>query len=437
MRSKIKNNSCACQNVSGEGLLGDIFLKPFIPKKKTTVEKLNPEVGLYSEMALESYNKTKSKMVIADFTKDTTFNQQNCLVYVSNDTIILTVRGTDPKNTEDIFTDIALALNKLKYTSRYREINSIFKKVFSKYKYIGKSLIPYKFIATGHSLGGSLCLQLLIDNPNKLSSIHIFNAGGNVSDIKKGLTMKLGKFLGINYYKNISKKINIYRVTGDLISFTNRFLEGNYYDIPSNSLDRHGMSNFKTNQTSRVYPSDIQIKPKTLEYKTLPPITSQENTEKPSEEVIIKPNEEIIEEQPQGEGIINNKNKKKNYQANNKMDIDNMKMSDMLCYIRSNKKVKNNMAGYSKLNQAGLREALKQYLQDGVTKQRVVKQTEWGKALKKFNEGKETFIIPKKGSSDYMKVKNIMSGKVEEQVEEPVVRRSERKKKRKVVIDDE
>jgi len=432
MRSKVNNN----KEVAGEGLLTDIFLKPFIPKKKVSVEKLDNNVSLYATMCMESYKQKKADFVVGQYNKDSSFNEQNCVVYASFDTVVLAIRGTDPKNSKDIFTDIMLALNKLKYTKRYSEIKNIFKQVTNKYQHIGKSLVPYKYIVTGHSLGGSLALQLLVDNPKIIESIHIFNAGSSPADIKKGLTMKLGSFLGIGFYKTISRKINIYRVTGDLISLASRFLNGNYYDIPSSSFDRHGMNNFQPKQ-SRIE----NIQPSKLPNVVIPEHKTdvmREETIKPTLRA-IKPNEEVVEteqkpEEVEGTGI----NKKKIIsQGTNKMDVDTMKMKDMVCYIRSNKKVKNSMAGFSKLNQAQLREALKKYLEEGIVKQRVVKETDWSKALKVFNKDKETFIIPKKGTADYEKVKSIMKNGGVSPVHEPeeVVptvprRQPDRKKKR-------
>lgn len=394
MRKKQVKQPCCSE--CGGGILSDIFLRPFVPKKKTKIEKLPIEVGLYSEMAYEAYNKNNSKIVIDEFTKDPNFSQVNCVVYVSNDTVVLAIRGTNPKSSEDIFTDIALALNKLKITPRYRQINDVFKKLTEKYKYIGKSLLSYKFIAVGHSLGGSLALQLLLDNPNKLDAIHIFNAGGAPADIQRGLVMKIGKFLGVKYYKTISKKIHIYRVTGDLISFTNRFLDGNYYDIQSNSFDRHGLTNFKTNST------DISITPKS----EIP--QPETNTEAPPREITIKPTLRAEIEQPLGEGIKN----KNNFSSNSKMDtikLQKMTVNQMLCHIRSNRKIKNNLSGYSKMNKSQLIEALKKFHEDGEKHPRVVKETEWSKALKVYNEGSDTFVIPKKGSSDYDKVRAIIA----------------------------
>ena len=109
MRKKAIKQPCC--DACGGGILSDIFLKPFVPKKKTKVEKLSPEIGLYSEMAYQSYKKSNSKMIIGNYNKDNSFSEENCIVYVSDDTVVLAIRGTDLKNTKDIFTDIAVALN--------------------------------------------------------------------------------------------------------------------------------------------------------------------------------------------------------------------------------------------------------------------------------------------------------------------------------------
>ncbi len=61
------------------------------------------------------------------------------------------------------------------------------------------------------------------------------------------------------------------------------------------------------------------------------------------------------------------------------------------------------------MNKAQLIEALKKYHEDGEKHPRVVKETEWSKALKVFNQDRETFVIPKKGSKDYEEVQKIIS----------------------------
>ncbi len=56
------------------------------------------------------------------------------------------------------------------------------------------------------------------------------------------------------------------------------------------------------------------------------------------------------------------------------------------------------------MNRSQLIEALKKYHEDGEKHPRVVKETEWSKPLKVFNEGKDTFVIPKRNTTDYERV---------------------------------
>ena len=81
----------------------------------------------------------------------------------------------------------------------------------------------------------------------------------------------------------------------------------------------------------------------------------------------------------------------------------------MLCFIRSNRKVKNNLSGYSKMNKTQLIETLKKYLDEGEKHPRVVKETEWSKALRVFNECKDSYVIPKKDSKEYAEVQKIIA----------------------------
>jgi hypothetical protein len=120
-------------------------------------------------------------------------------------------------------------------------------------------------------------------------------------------------------------------------------------DIQSTSLDRHGMSNFK---------------PKDIVPKTLPTTEEQQQV-----------GDTTVSDQQVGEGIKNNFI----LSPDNKMDtakLEKMTVNALLCHIRSNRKIKNNLSGYSKMNKAELIEALKKYHEDGEKHPRVVKETE-------------------------------------------------------------
>ena len=135
-----------------------------------------------------------------------------------------------------------------------------------------------------------------------------------------------------------------------------------------------------------------------------------------------------VSDQQVGEGIKN----KNIFLPSDKMDttkLEKMTVNALLCHIRSNRRIKNNLSGYSKMNKAELIETLKKYHEDGEKHPRVVKETEWSKALKVFNENRETFVIPKKGSKDYEEVQKIIANggkkvEVTMQQEKPKQKRS-------------
>lgn len=440
-----KQISKPVQPTEGAGLLHDIFVKPFKADKK--VKQLTGDALLYSKMANESYKRSDASDTIDGFSKDKDFSQINAVIYTKQQTrtIVMAIRGTDIKNPSDLLTDLSVATGTLKASKRYKDISDLFNKVYAKYgKYIGKSLLAYKYIITGHSLGSSLALQLLLDNPDKIDSVYLYNAGSSVDTVKKGLAMKIGKALGIGYYKKVSKKINIFRVAGDPISVGSRFLNGTYTDVQSSKVDRHGMSNFlpepNVQQLTMVQPTDK--KPSwSSSRKWDPEIYGPNATKKPdpnlaelklgfggkpvdlmikkpdikpeikSTPVENKPDEKERQEKPiEGSGM--NKKKNKNISID-KMDVDTMSKKQMMDVIRNNKQYKRNLSGYSKMAKEELRANLKKVMSGEVVSKRVAgKPSPWLEALKKWNEGKATYSIPKKGTADHDAVVALMKGEV-------------------------
>lgn len=459
-----KKLSKPVQPIEGAGLLHDVFVKPFKADKK--VKQLTGDAALYSKLANEAYKRTDAADTIDGFTKDNTFSQINAVIYtnMNNRSIVMAIRGTDPKNISDLATDLSVATGTLKASKRYRDISELFNKVYAKYgKYIGKSLLAYKYIIAGHSMGSSLSLQLLLDNPDKIDSIYLYNSGSSVDTVKKGIQMKIGKALGIGYYKKVSKKINIYRVAGDPISIGSRFLNGSYTDVQSSKLDRHGMANFlpkdepskptieptiavqtgprkpswsySRNWDPEIYgpnatkkpdpnladlkvgfggkPVDLMIKKPEVKAEIKPEIKSNpvENTTNEKEQQQEKTNV--------GSGIgalprrSMNKNKNKILSSNKTMDVDNMSKKQMIDVIRNNKQYKRNLSGYSKMAKEELRANLKKAMNGEVVSKRVSgKPSPWLEALKKWNEGKATYSIPKKGTADHEAVLALMKAEV-------------------------
>ena len=88
--------------------------------------------------------------------------------------IILAVRGTDGSNklgqrTDDLRTDLQLALGKLRFTNRYLGSKAVLDNIIEDFPQI-------RIILTGHSLGAAIANQLSIDY--KLPAI-LFNTGSS------------------------------------------------------------------------------------------------------------------------------------------------------------------------------------------------------------------------------------------------------------------
>lgn len=440
-RVKKQISKKSVQPTEGAGLLKDLFIKPFKADKK--VKALTGDAALYGKMANEAYKRSDASDTIDGFTKDKDFSQINAVIYTKQQTrtIIMAIRGTDIKNPSDLLTDLSVATGTLKASKRYKDISDLFNKVYSKYgKYIGKSLLAYKYVITGHSLGSSLALQLLLDNPDKIEAVYLFNAGSSVDTVKKGLAMKIGKALGIGYYKKVSKKINIFRVAGDPISVGSRFLNGTYTDVESSKVDRHGMSNFLPTKPSKptFEPTiAIQTEPRkpSWSYTPRPDLSEVKAEIKPEIKPEIKstPVENTTNEKEQQEKTnvgsgMNKRIKNKNLSID-KMDVDTMSKKQMMDVIRNNKQYKRNLSGYSKMPKEELRANLKKVMNGEVVSKRVAgKPSPWLEALKKWNKDKAVYSIPKKGTADHDAVVALMKGDVSI-VDKPV-----KSKRSKVVV---
>ena len=90
--------------------------------------------------------------------------------------------------------------------------------------------------------------------------------------------------------------------------------------------------------------------------------------------------------------------------------LPTMSKEQMLCVVRSHKKLKTNMAGYSSLKLIDLRNTLEKALRGETPNPRKKSENKWQNALKTYNEGKSGFIIPKKNSVEYNEILDIMNG---------------------------
>ena len=100
-------------------------------------------------------------------------------------------------------------------------------------------------------------------------------------------------------------------------------------------------------------------------------------------------------------------------------EIPTMNKEQMLCVVRSHKKLKTNMAGYSSMKLTDLRNTLEKALRGENPNPRKRAENKWQNALRQYNTGNSSFIIPKKGSDQYNEVVSIMNGTKKELEDKP------------------
>ena len=171
----------------------------------------------------------------------------NSVVYLSPEsrTIIMAIRGTNPKNVSDLGADALILVNQLSAGNRYKALESRLHDLYNQY---GKS---YKIILTGHSLGGALARELLINNTSKIHEIHIYNSGTAPSQVLGNIAHSLFAMFGIKRYKELRKKTHVYRIRFDPISFLS-FTQPGKHHTELGSLNAHAMDNFLDKKDKKV-----------------------------------------------------------------------------------------------------------------------------------------------------------------------------------------
>ena len=162
--------------------------------KHNLVKNVSDEHQLALAVSNSAYKKpNKRKTIIMGYTLDTDISNDENVVYFNDEQkkVIVGFRGST--NFKDFKTDLRLAIGGIKSTSRYGETLEFFKKVIELYE-------GYSISMTGHSLGGTLAIEMNLLSPSKKAVV--FNAGHTP------LRSKATEKNDITYYTN----------KGDLVS---------------------------------------------------------------------------------------------------------------------------------------------------------------------------------------------------------------------------
>jgi len=179
------------------------------PKESTDDSKF------FAEFSNQAYAKDKNNLNGYNF--ESSFND-NLDVYRRGDNVIFSHKGTDPKNKDDLYTDMKLAKGEIKDTARYNQSRDYINDYM-------KNNPNIKAMHTGHSLGGTLANNIGQDLGHKSVG---FNSGSSPLD-----------------RNNNNSNHREYAVKGDGVSLANMFSDNNITFIkPKDGNSKHSIDNF-------------------------------------------------------------------------------------------------------------------------------------------------------------------------------------------------
>ena len=107
---------------------------------------------------------------------------QSMVLYDTTD-VYISIRGSNDLS-DFLISDVGVIVGRLNKTPRYRKEGNKLRNV--KYKYSNK-----KINVTGHSLGGTLALNLVYNYPLLIDRCVVFNPGFSYADLKNSLSKML------------------------------------------------------------------------------------------------------------------------------------------------------------------------------------------------------------------------------------------------------
>ena len=192
----------ADKDLMGAGLAEKIHKA--VAKRKDLLHKtLDKEDRIYYDMSKQSYRKPNKRKDIGGYDYNDELSDNENAVYIndSDKKIIVAFRGS--VNIKDFKTDVSLAMGGIRKTDRYDSTKNLVATI--------KEIYPnYKISFSGHSLGGTLAVEMADLSPNHKSvvfnSAHTPLRKGSVKD--KDITYystsgDLVSALGLNAYKNV------------------------------------------------------------------------------------------------------------------------------------------------------------------------------------------------------------------------------------------
>lgn len=212
------------------------------------------ESGIYAKLAEAAYSKDPIYR-IGQYHMLPNYSNDRVKVYVGADDVVFSIRGTKITDANDLVADVGVFHNKLKEDKTYQEVKYQLRRILSLKR-------NWRVVICGHSLGGSMAIELLTDPEfmNQIDTVYAFNPGVGykrfIADMKNKL---LCRGLGLKFLRRckeleiIRKKLKVFTTGRDPISLLSYASPGRITTVKPNNINTHGISNF-----TKLHPDTVE-----------------------------------------------------------------------------------------------------------------------------------------------------------------------------------
>lgn len=202
---------------------------------------MDEKAKIYAKLAQQAYRDPAAQN-IDGYELVPSYSNDRVKVYTKVGELVFSIRGTDIRNINDLMADVNIFYNRLSRGSVYMNIKSQLELLLSQ-------KIVRELTLVGHSLGGAIATELLLEFPNQIDAVYTFNSGIGYHRFIRNLADKI-KCLAIPNLDGcaeleiLKKKLHVYITGWDPISVLNISTPGKVNFIKPVRANVHSMWNF-------------------------------------------------------------------------------------------------------------------------------------------------------------------------------------------------